>query len=138
MKLLHLTLMAALAAAMAQAGAQAPQSQPQLDTAGAPGVARSAPARPDPYVPPSLRRPLRDASSGPILLRYQSLQKLRKRFDAADADGNGMRNRDEARQAGLGFIDKNFDHIDTAQRGSVSFDDLNTWIIQRREEARSR
>ena len=138
MKILHLTLMAALAAAMTQAGAQAPQSQPQMDTAAAPAVVRTAPAHPDPYVPPSLRRPLRDASSGPILLRYQAMQKLRKRFDAADVDGNGMLNRDEARKAGLGFIDKNFDHIDSAQRGSVSFDDLNAWIIQRREEARSR
>lgn len=136
MKLLHLIIMAASTAAMAQAGAQAPQ--PQQQDMAALAVARTAPAHPDPYVPPSLRRPLRDASSGPILLRYQAMQKLRKRFDAADADGNGMLNRDEARKAGLGFIDKNFDHIDTAQRGSVSFDDLNAWIIQRREEARSR
>jgi len=135
MKLLHLTLMAALAAAITPARAQAPQPQPDMS---APTVARAAPAQPDAYVPPSLRRPLRDASSGPILLRYQAMQKLRKRFDAADADGNGMLNRDEARKAGLGFIDKNFDHIDSAQRGSVSFDDLNAWIIQRREEARSR
>lgn len=134
MKFLHLIIMAASAAAMTRAGAQAPQQQDMA----APTVARTAPAHPAPYVPPSLRRPLRDASSGPILLRYQAMQKLRKRFDAADADGNGMLNRDEARQAGLGFIDKNFDHIDTAQRGSVSFDDLNAWIIQRREEARSR
>jgi hypothetical protein len=136
MKLLHLIIMAASTVAMAQAGAQAPQPQQQDMTA--PTVARSASAAPEPYMPPSLRRPLRDASSGPILLRYQAMQKLRKRFDAADADGNGMLNRDEARKAGLGFIDKNFDHIDTAQRGSVSFDDLNAWIIQRREEARSR
>ncbi len=135
MKLLHLTLMAALTAAMTQAGAQAPQAQPDM---AAPTVVRTAPAHPDPYVPPSLRRPLRDASSGPILLRYQAMQKLRKRFDAADADGDGMLIRDEARKAGLGFIDKNFDHIDSAQRGNVSFDDLNAWIIQRREEARSR
>lgn len=134
MKLLHLIMLTALAVT-AQAGAQAPQPQQEL---AAPAVARAAPAHPDPYVPPSLRRPLRDASSGPVLLRYQAMQKLKKRFDAADADGNGMLNRDEARKAGLGFIDKNFDHIDTAQRGSVSFDDLNAWIIQRREEARSR
>jgi hypothetical protein len=134
MKLLHLIIMAASTAAMTQAGAQAPQPQQQQQGMAAP----PAPAHADPSVPPSLRRPLRDASSGPILLRYQAMQKLRKRFDAADADGNGMLNRDEARQAGLGFIDKNFDHIDSAQRGSVSFDDLNAWIIQRREEARSR
>jgi Ca2+-binding EF-hand superfamily protein len=66
------------------------------------------------------------------------MQKLKKRFDDADQDGNGTLSRDEARKAGLGFVDKNFDHIDTTQRGSISFDDLKTYLIQRREEARSR
>jgi hypothetical protein len=131
-------LLAILAAAMAMsnAGAQAPQQA--LATPATPASVRSAPAHADMDVPPSLRRPLRDASSGPILLRYQATQKLKRRFDQADTDGNGTLNRDEAHQAGLGFIEKNFDHIDTAQRGSVSFDDLKTWIIQRREEAQSR
>jgi hypothetical protein len=131
-------LLAILAAAMAMsnAGAQAPQQA--LATPATPASVRSAPAHADMDVPPSLRRPLRDASSGPILLRYQATQKLKRRFDQADTDGNGSLNRDEARQAGLGFIEKNFDHIDTAQRGSVSFDDLKSWIIQRREEAQSR
>jgi hypothetical protein len=50
---------------------------------------RSAPAYPEPYIPPALRKPLRDYSSGPILLRYQAMQKLKKRFDDADQDGNG-------------------------------------------------
>jgi hypothetical protein len=123
----------AAVAAMSTAGAQAPQPE-----SATPPAVRAAPAHPEPYVPPSLRRPLRDASSGPILLRYQAMQKLKKRFDDADLDGSGTLSRDEARKAGLGFIDKNFDHIDSAQRGSVNFEDLKAWLIQRREEARSR
>jgi hypothetical protein len=130
---MRLFAMLAALAALGTAGAQTPPSD-----AAAPSVVRSAPAHPEPYVPPALRRPLRDASSGPILLRYQTMQKLKKRFDDADSDRSGTLNRDEARKAGLGFIDKNFDHIDSAQRGAVNFDDLNAWIIQRREEARSR
>ena len=128
--------MLAALAAMGAAVAQTPSS-PSSDAAASPAV-RSAPAHPEPYMPPSLRQPLRDASSGPILLRYQAMQKLKKRFDDADLDGSGTLNRDEARKAGLGVVDKNFDHIDTAQRGTVNFDDLKAWLIQRREEARSR
>jgi hypothetical protein len=132
MKLLQLTMLTALAAASI-AHAQTPQPE-----AAVPPVARSTPAYPDPYVPQALRQPLRDPSSGPILLRYQAMQKLKKRFDDADLDGSGTLSRDEARKAGLGFIDKNFDHIDSAQRGAVNFEDLKAWLIQRREEARSR
>lgn len=132
MKLLQLVMLAATAA-VSHAGAQAPATE-----AAAPPAVRSAPAYPEPYLPPALRKPLRDYSSGPVLLRYQAMQKLKKRFDDADQDGNGTLSRDEARKAGLGFVDKNFDHIDTAQRGNISFDDLKTYLIQRREEARSR
>lgn len=88
-----------------------------------------------PYLPPALRKPL---FNDPVLLRYQPMQKLRKRFEAADLDGSGTLSRDEARKAGLTVVDKNFDHIDTAQRGAVSFDDLQSYLIQRREEAHSR
>jgi len=78
--------------------------------------------------------------SGPdkALLQYRALQRLKKRFDAADMDGNGNLSREEAAKAGLGFIQRNFDHIDTRQRGDISFDDLKAYVIQRREEARSR
>jgi hypothetical protein len=132
MKLLHLAMLAA-AAAMAHAGAPTPQPE-----AAAPPVARASPAYPDTSVPPALRRPLPDTASGPILLRYQAMQKLKKRFDDADTDGSGTLSRDEARKAGLSFVDKNFDHIDTAQRGAVNFEDLKAYLIQRREESRSR
>lgn len=128
MKLYKLAMFAAVGlAAMSHAGAQAPQP----DT---PSAMRGA----EPNLPPALRKPLRDTSTGAVLLRYQPMQKLKKRFDAADLDGSGTLSRDEARQAGLTVVERNFDHIDTAQRGTVSFDDLKTFLIQRREEAHSR
>lgn len=126
---------AVLAAALACACAHAQTQAPQPD-AVAPAM-MSAPQHPDPYLPPAMRKPPRDGAAGPVL-QYQSMQKLKKRFEEADLDGNGSLSREEARQAGLGFVEKNFDHIDTAQRGAVSFDDLKAFIIQRREEARSR
>ncbi|WP_432380999.1 EF-hand domain-containing protein [Duganella sp. P38] len=130
MKLLQLATIAACASLAGPALAQAP------DPGVSPAV-RGAPVY-EPYIPPALRKPLRDAGSSAVLLRYQPMQKLRKRFDAADFDGNGMLSRDEARKAGLTVVDKNFDHIDTSQRGNVSFDDLQTYLMQRREEAHSR
>ncbi|WP_229262706.1 EF-hand domain-containing protein [Duganella radicis] len=134
MKLLQLAMLTVVMA-MSQAGAQTPATDP---VAPAPAAVRSTPAYPEPYLPPALRKPLRDATTGPVLLRYQAMQKLKKRFDDADLDGSGTLTRDEARKAGLGFIDKNFEHIDTYQRGNVSFDDLKAYLMQRREEARSR
>jgi hypothetical protein len=127
---IHIAMLAILLSA-ASAGAQAPQPET------APAL-MAVPARPDPYDQRTLRRPPRDASSGPVLLRYQAMQKLKKRFEDADVDHSGSLTRDEARKAGLGFVDKNFDHIDSTQRGAVSFDDINAYLLQRREEARSR
>ena len=90
MKLLQLAMLIAVGlTAMSHAGAQAPQP----DT---PSAMRGA----DPYLPPALRKPLRDASPGTALLRYQPMQKLKKRFDAADLDGSGTLSREEAHQAG--------------------------------------
>ena len=131
MNLLHPTLLTALLAT-ASAGAQSPQAE---TPASAPGM--STPYS-DSYVPRSMRQPQRDIAPGPVLLRFTSVQKLKKRFEDADTDRSGTLNREEARQAGLGVVDKNFDSIDTAQRGNVSFDDLNAYLIQRREESGSR
>jgi hypothetical protein len=137
MKLLQLAMLGAAAslAVMSHAGAQTPNPDPATP---APAAVRSSPAHPEPYLPPALRKPLPDYTSGPVLLRYQAMQKLKKRFEEADQDNSGMLTRDEAHQAGLGFIEKNFDHIDTNQRGKVTFDDLKNYLIQRREESRSR
>ncbi len=78
-----------------------------------------------------------NTAAGPVL-QFHTMQKLKKRFEEADLNGDGFLSRDEAHQAGLGFVEKNFDHIDSAQRGSVNFEDLKAFIIQRREESRSR
>lgn len=135
MNLLHPTLLTALLVA-ASAGAQTPPAE----TPPPPARAAAAVATPysDSYVPRSMRQPQRDIAPGPVLLRFTSVQKLKKRFEDADTDHSGTLSREEARQAGLGVVDKNFDSIDTAQRGNVSFDDLNAYLIQRREESRSR
>ena len=66
------------------------------------------------------------------------MQNLKKRFNDADLDNSGTLNREEARQAGLSVVEKNFDNIDTAQRGHVTIDDVNAYLIRRREEANSR
>jgi len=132
MKLWQFVVPAAAACLASQASAQTPNQDPGMSS-----VARNAPAY-EPYIPPALRKPLRDAGASAALLRYQPMQKLRQRFAAADIDGSGTLSRDEARKAGLSVVDKNFEHIDTAQRGNVSFDDLQTYLIQRREEAHSR
>ena len=129
MNLLHPTLLTALLAT-AGAGAQTPPAETPASAVATPYS--------DSYVPRSMRQPQRDIAPGPVLLRFTSVQKLKKRFEDADTDRSGTLNREEARQAGLGVVDKNFDSIDTAQRGNVSFDDLNAYLIQRREESRSR
>lgn len=139
MKLVALTILAACTAAT---GAQA------QNAAADPVSSASAIATPytDAHVSRArqraMARPLpsaaHDGVSAPILLRVQPMLKLRQRFDHADADGSGTLNREEARQAGFTVVEKNFENIDTAQRGQVSFDDLNAYLVQRREEARSR
>lgn len=85
-----------------------------------------------------MRQPVRDITPAPVLLRLQPMQKLKQRFDNADTDGSGTLNREEARQAGFTVVEKNFDSIDTRQRGHVTFDDLDAYLLQRREEARLR
>ena len=135
MKLLQIALLSIVAmAAAAQAGAQAPQTDATAPSASS--AMRNVPIEPN--VPPSLRNPVRDATTGPVLLRYHAMQKLKKRFDDADLDGSGTLTPDEARQAGLNFVVKNFERIDTSQRGAINFEDLKAYLIQRREEARSR
>lgn len=72
------------------------------------------------------------------LLHYRAMERLKKRFDEADTDGSGSLSREEASKAGLRFVQHNFEHIDTRQRGDITFDDLKAYVMQRREEARSR
>jgi len=137
MTILQLTTFAATIAATSLLTTGTVQAQtPPAD------LSRTAVSTPysDAYVPRSMRQPKRDVAPGPAptLLRFQSMQNLKRRFAEADQDNSGTLNRDEARQAGLSVVDKNFDNIDTAQRGHVTIDDVNAYLIQRREEANAR
>lgn len=146
MKIAYLAMLVAISATT-HAGAQVGQPPPAEITSAAPAAAalpsaRSAVATPysDAYVPRAMRQPVRDITPGPgpVLLRLQPTQKLKQRFDNADADSSGTLSREEARQAGFTVVEKNFDSIDTRQRGHVTFDDLDAYLLQRREEARLR
>jgi hypothetical protein len=86
----------------------------------------------DPVVPPALRQAPRDKGASGDELRQQVLQKLKARFDAADADHDTRLTQDEAKAGGLGFVTQHFADIDTAQRGSVSFDDVRKFVQARR------
>jgi len=144
----RLQLLAATAAtvgslSMAPTPAQA-QTPPADLTANMTAKAAMSTPYSDAYVPRSMRQPRRDVAPatatgpGPILLRLQPMQNLKKRFNDADLDNSGTLNREEAHQAGLSVVEKNFDNIDTAQRGHVTIDDVNAYLIRRREEANSR
>ena len=97
----------------------------------------SPPAHQGPYLPPDKRSPSPEpAASGPAL-RMQAIQKLKQRFEQADLDANGLLSKDEASKGGLGFVVNNFDAIDRAHRGAVSFDDLRAYLAERRRQARA-
>ena len=87
-----------------------------------------APLR-DPYVPPSVREQARPApeTSGSAL-RAQVERKLRDNFDKADTQRRGSITREEARTARLGFIAENFEAIDEAGSGRVTYDDVKRYL----------
>jgi hypothetical protein len=128
--LLGAALLAACISAAAATGANA-QAAPAASTP-------DLPPHPGPYLPPDKRKPSSEPAASGEELRAQAMQKLKKRFEEADLDASGSLTRDEASKAGLGFVVKNFDRIDSAHRGAVSFDDLKAFMQQRRKEAMAR
>lgn len=88
-----------------------------------------------PSLPPDLRS--QGPSSAPATsgeaLHKEALQKLRRRFEEAELDGDGKLSLDEAQRGGLGFIAGNFAEIDTAKSGKVSFEDVRKFMEQRRK-----
>ena len=64
-------------------------------------------------------------------LRAQVERKLQGTFAAADKQGRGSITREEARAANFGLVADNFDAIDVARAGSVSFEDLKRYLRQR-------
>jgi hypothetical protein len=104
--------------------------------AGAQGAPDAAPLpRSEPYVPKAQRIPSREAPAAGAGLKEQALAKLRQRFDAADTDRSGTLTRQEAAVAGLGYVEANFEEIDRAHQGAVTFADVQEFLRQRGREA---
>lgn len=90
------------------------------------------PRRLDPYVPPAARiRSAEPPTDGPAL-QAQVQDKLRRRFDMADAARFGSITRVQAERAGFGFVAQHFERIDSRRSGSISFDELMRYLQQQR------
>ena len=86
----------------------------------------------DPWIPPAVRaQPHHGQETRGDVLRGQVERKLRESFDAADVDGRGSITREQARAAHLGVVEQNFDAIDTARTGRVTFEDFRRYLRAR-------
>ncbi len=94
--------------------------------------AQSVAVETGPSLPPALRKQVPGPSPSGEALRVHALQKLKIRFEQADTNGSGGLTPEEARVANMGFVVAHFDEIDTAKRGSVSFEELTAFMRQRR------
>ena len=84
----------------------------------------------DPCVPAAVMKSAKVAApTEGAALRAQVEAKLRAPFEAA-APG-GTLTREQARAAGLGFIERNFEAIDARHRGAISFDDYKRFLEAR-------
>lgn len=86
--------------------------------------------RADPWVPPAARIRSSETPSSGAALQAQVATKLRARFDAADPRGYGAITRTQAERAGLGFVSRHFERIDTRGSGSISFDELQRYLAK--------
>lgn len=85
----------------------------------------------DPCVPAGLKNvPPAPATEGSAL-QAQVERKLRESFEVADVQRAGSLTRAQASAAGLGVVAKNFDRIDTAKTGKVTFEDLKRYLRSR-------
>ena len=89
-----------------------------------------APLR-DPYVPPASRASAPMPETRGEALRSQVERKLRADFDAADIERKGSITRDQARAARLAVVHDNFDAIDGARKGRVTFEDYKRFLRAR-------
>ena len=61
---------------------------------------------------------------------------LKKRFTAADVNQDGLLSREEAK-AGMPYVHRNFDQIDTAKTGSVSMAEIAAFFRGRAAERKA-
>ena len=86
----------------------------------------------DPWVPPALRekRAVEPPAEG-AALRAQVEQKLRAAFEVAAKPYGGTLTREQARDAGFGFIANHFEAIDRRRVGRVAFEDYRRFLAER-------
>jgi hypothetical protein len=85
----------------------------------------------DPWVPPESRTPSRAPPTEGAALRAEVERKLKQAFDDADRRGTGSLTREQARAAGLGFVERHFAEIDRERTGAVRFDDVKRYLVER-------
>ena len=85
----------------------------------------------DPCVPPALRNASPAPQTEGAALQAQVERKLRESFEAADVTHTGTLTRAQARSGGLGVVANNFDQIDTAKTGKVTFEDVKRYLRSR-------
>ena len=85
----------------------------------------------DPCVPQALRNVTPAPQTEGAALQAQVERKLRQSFDAADTQRTGALTLAQAKAAGLGVVANNFDRIDTAGTGKVTFEDLKRYLRSR-------
>jgi hypothetical protein len=85
----------------------------------------------DPCVPPALRNATPAPQTEGAALQAQVERKLRESFEAADVTHTGTLTREQARAGGLGAVANNFDQIDTAKAGKVTFEDVTRYLRAR-------
>jgi hypothetical protein len=61
----------------------------------------------------------------------QMAAELQKRFTAADSNGDGKLTRDEAK-AGMPFVYKHYDEIDTGKTGAITMRDIAAFAAAQR------
>jgi hypothetical protein len=117
-------MLGAMSVATAHAADAAPAPLPS-----APAAYDAAPR--DPALPPHAIPRRKSAVETPThgaALKAQVEHKLRQRFEAADLERRGSITREQARAAGLGLVVREFDRIDTARTGRITFDDFRRFL----------
>ncbi len=84
-----------------------------------------------PWLPPALRQPDTSPPSSGKALQEEVDHKLEKQFQRADVAKRGAITPDEAKTGRMGFVAAHFDEIDTAHRGSVTFEQVRSFLRER-------
>jgi hypothetical protein len=103
--------------------------------AGLASGAQAAPVLRDPALPEALRHSVPAKATHGAALQAQVEAKLRARFMGADDHRLGHITRAQAEAAGLGYVARDFDQIDRAGHGSVSWAQVRDWL-EARQRAR--